>query len=211
MLPEPELKALLTQVPLISVGGPWTRVTAFHLLLGPPPGGTPEAPPQPLWPGGPILRGARFNPKGSFGSVYLASDPITALEEVDATFESPGSPPITLRTPPWTVFAVDGLLTNVLDLTDLRMQSRLSTTIAELTGDWRFSQTLHLRGEAPLPPTQRLGRIAFESGRIAALRYHSAKRPGHGFNLVVFADRLAKGASYLEVYDPNDKIRQRLP
>lgn len=211
MLPEPELRKSLAKVPLISVGGPWTRVTAHHLLLGPPPGEKLGAPPQPLWPGGPLLRGARFNPKGSFGGIYLASEPVTALEEVGATFESPGAPPMTLRTPPWTVFAVEGSLARVLDLTDFRVQSRLGTTIAELTGDWRFSQTLYLRGEAPLPPTQMLGKAAFESGRIAALRYHSAKKTGYGFNLVVFAERLVRGSSFLEVYDPHDTIRQKLP
>ena len=113
MLPEPELRKFLARVPLISVGGPWTRVTAHHLLSGPPPGSARGAPPQPLWPGEPVLRGARFNPKDFFGGVYLASDPVTALEEVGAIF--------------------------------------------------------------------------------------------------VFADRLSKGSSYLEVYDPNDRIRQGLP
>ncbi len=56
-----------------------------------------------------------------------------------------------------------------------------------------------------------LGKIAFESEGVAALRYHSAKRTGHGFNLVVFTDRLSEGSSFLKVYDPNGKIRQRLP
>jgi RES domain len=211
VLPEPELKKSLAKIPLISLGGPWTRVLAHRLLLGPPPGAAPGTPPQPLWAGGPGLYGSRFNPKGSFGGLYLASDPVTALEEVGALFETPGAPPMTLRTPPWTVFAVEGVLERVLDLTDLRVQNRLSTTIAELTGDWRFSQTLHLRGEAPLPPTQRLGKAAYESGRIVAMKYHSARRAGQGINVVVFADQLSKGSSFLEVYDPSDKIRQRLP
>ncbi|HKH47815.1 MAG TPA: RES family NAD+ phosphorylase [Thermoanaerobaculia bacterium] len=210
MLPEPEIRKSLARIPLISVGGPWTRVLAHHLLLGPPPDGARGTSPQPLWPGGPVLRGARFNPKGAFGGVYLASDPVTALEEVGANFESPGEP-VTLRTPPWTVFAVDGFLERVLDLTDPGVQRRLSTTIAELTGDWRFSQTLHLSGAAPLPPTQMLGKAAYESGRIVAIRYHSAKLTGRGTGFVVFADRLSKGSSVLEVYDPNNKIRQRLP
>jgi hypothetical protein len=210
VLPEPELRKSLAHVPLISIGGPWTRVIAHHLLLGPPPGEAPGAFPQPLWAGGPVLRGARFNPKSSFGGVYLASDPVTALNEAGATFESPEAPPSTLRTPPWTVFAVEGVLDRVLDLTDLRVQSRLRTTIAELTGDWRFSQVLYLRGEASLPPTQMLGKAAYESGRITAIRYHSAKRAGYGINCVVFTDRLSQGC-FLEVYDPNDKIRQRLP
>jgi len=147
-----------------------------------------------------------------FLAAYLASDPLTALEEVGAIFDSPNTPPSTLRTPPWTVFAVDGVLEKVLDLTDLRVQNRLGTSTTELTGNWRYSQSLHLQGHGPLPPTQLIGKLAHESGRIIAMRYHSAKRTGQGVGFVVFSDRLvAKASSFLEVYDPNDKIRQRLP
>lgn len=124
----------------------------------------------------------------------------------------PDIPPSTLRTPPWTLFAVEGFLERVLDLTDPGVQKRLGTSLAELTGDWRYSQALHLRGEAPLPPTQLLGKVAYDSGRITAMKFHSAKRVGEGWGFVVFSDRLSKGrASYLEVYDPGKLIRQNLP
>ncbi len=44
------------------------------------------------------------------------------------------------------------------------------------------------------------------------MKFDSAKNPGEGFNVVVFPDRLAiSRASFLEVYDPHDLIRQRLP
>jgi len=212
VLPEPALRRALHLVPLTSAGGPWTRALGYHLLQGPPPGGAPEDPPQPLWPGGPIRTGARFNLRGSFGSVYLASDPRTALDEVEAILERPGLPAMTMRTPPWVLFAVEGFLEKVLDLTQPAIQSRLGTSLAELTGDWRFSQALHLRGEGPLPPTQLLGQLAYESGRIGAIKYHSAKNIGQGFGFVVFSDRLhTRRAGFLEVYDPHERIRQRLP
>lgn len=213
MLPDAELAEILPRLPRVSLGGPWTRILAYHLLLGPPPGASPDSPPQPLWSGGPVLRGARFSPKGAFGSIYLASDPVTALREVEAIFEAPEAPSFTLRTPPWTVFAVEGVLIDVLDLTDPLVQSQLGTSLAELTGDWRVGQSRYLLGEAPMPPTQRLGQAAYESGaEIVALRFPSARRPDRGINLVAFAERLRPDkVGYLDVFDPNGRIRQRLP
>lgn len=210
MLPESDLQRALTSLPRIPLSGPWTRILASHLLQDPPPDAAPGAPPQPLWAGGPRLKGARFSPPGGFDSLYLASDAVTALEEVGAIFRHEGTPPFTLRTPPWTLFAVDGIVEEVLDLADPRICRRLGTSGSELTGDWRLSQGAYLRGAGPLPPTQRLGKAAYESGRIAGMRYPSAKTTGSGISFVIFPERLAKG-SFLEVYDPHGKIRQRLP
>ena len=210
MLPESDLRVVLPGLPLISEGGPWTRALGYHLLQGPPPGS--GGPPQPLWPGGPILGGARFNLKGSSGGIYLASDPITALKEVDAILNRTALPPFTIQTPPWAVFAVKGVLERILDLTDLRVQAELRTSLSELTGQWRVPQARYLRGEGPLPPTQHLGQVAYETGSILGMKYDSAKNEGEGFNFVVFSDRLASGrSSFLEVYDPHDYIRQRVP
>jgi len=44
------------------------------------------------------------------------------------------------------------------------------------------------------------------------MKFDSAKNPGESFNVVAFPDRLAiDRTSFLEVYDPHDLIRQRLP
>lgn len=142
----------------------------------------------------------------------MASDPITALKEVDANLNRPGLPPFTIQTPPWTIFAVKGVLERILDLTDLHVQAALGTSFSELTGQWRVPQARYLRGEGPLPPTQLLGQVVYEAGSILGMKYDSAKNEGEGFNFVVFSDRLPIGrSSYLEVYDPHDLIRQRLP
>lgn len=212
MLPRAALVEALQAFPLISLGGRWTRVVGYHLLQGPPPGSAPDSSPQPLWPGGPALSGARFTPKDSFGTIYLATDPITALQEVVAVFDNPHAPLGTLKTPPWAVFAVEGFVENILDLSDSSVVEKLDTSLAELTGDWRFSQQLYLDGMAPMPPTQLLGEAAYESNRILGLRYHSAKNLGLGSSLAIFADRLRpEQASFLEVYDPHDLLSQRLP
>jgi hypothetical protein len=58
-------------------------------------------------------------------------------------------PPI--RTQPWVVFAVEGFLESVLDLTDPSVKKGLGASLAELTGDWRFSQELYLNPKG-VPP-----------------------------------------------------------
>lgn len=206
MLPESELRKALLDLPTKKQVGPWSRVVGYRLMQGPPPGSS--GPPQPLWPGGSALSGARFTTLGGFGSIYLASDPVTGLKEVAALLT--GIEPF--RTPPWVVFTVDGYLERVLDLTDPTVQRRIGTSLAELTGDWRYSQEIFRKGKGPLPPTQLLGRIAHETGGIVAMRYHSAKNVDGGMGLIVFADRLVVGgASFLEVYDPHKSLQQRLP
>jgi RES domain-containing protein len=147
------------------------------------------------------LRGARFNPKGGFGCVYLSGDAVTALAEVEGVFlHRQPRPVLVLCRRVWMVIRVEGLLTRVLDLADPKVQTLLGSSPAELTGPWLGLDR---------PPTQRLGQAAFDSGRVAALRYGSIKHPD-GYNLVVFTDRLASIASdYLEVSEPG--MAQRLP
>ncbi len=153
------------------------------------------------------MTGARFTPLGGFGSIYLASDAVTALREVSAVFGEG-----TIRTPPWAVFAVEGFLQRVLDLTDPDIQSRLGTSLSELTGDWVLSQDLHQEGKGPLPPPQLLAKVAYDMGTINAIRYRSAKNIRTGVNLAVFADRLTLGGpDFLSVYDPSMLLRQKLP
>jgi RES domain-containing protein len=207
MLPEADLRATLPHLPRVGIHGPWSRALQFHLLQGPPPSAPQGSPPQPLWPSGPAIYGARFTPRGGFPTVYLASDPYTALLEVEATLRNPFGPPFTLRTPPWTLFSVDGVLADVLDLTDIDIQSRLGTNLAELTGDWRVTASLGLA-----PPTHLLGQVAYDSRVVTALVYASAKNTAQGIGVAVFADRLTRdGVSFLEVIDPNGQLVQRLP
>jgi RES domain-containing protein len=157
-------------------------------------------PAQPLWGGAAKLAGARFTPKGRFESIYLARDPVTAFIEVSALVWLPGGP-VPVRTAPWVVVSVDGVLNNLLDLTQAATLAALGTTAQEMTGTWV---------KAKHPPTQLLGSLAYESGRIAGIQYASAKHPG-GVNLVVFPARIAvAAANFLEVYDPHGNLAQRI-
>src|SRR5438046_3152769 len=118
MLPIRQLAAALANVTLVSAHGPWSRAIGYRHLLGPPPGLTGT--PQPLWGGAARLVGARFTPQGSFDSIYLAHDPVTAFIEVSALVLLPGGP-VPVRSAPWIVVTVDGVLHNTLDLADTAM------------------------------------------------------------------------------------------
>jgi RES domain-containing protein len=198
MLPLLQLATALVNATLVSAHGPWSRAIGYRYLLGPPPGLT--GPPQPLWGGAAKIAGARFTPQGGFDSIYLAHDPITAFIEVSALVLLPGGP-VPVRTAPWVVVSVDGILNNLLDLTDPATLTALGTTSQEMTGTWAAT---------PHPPTQLLGQLAYDSGRITGIKYASAKHPG-GLNFVVFPDRIPVATgNFLEVYDPHGNLAQRL-
>ncbi len=198
MLPRLQLAAALASVDLTTGHGPWSRAIGYRYLQSPPPG--QFGPPQPLWGGAAKIAGARFTAAGSFDSIYLAHDPVTAFIEVSALVLLPGGP-VPVRTAPWVVISVDGILGNLLDLTNGATLSALGTNEQEMTGAWVATKN---------PPTQLLGRLAYESGRIAGIKYASAKHPG-GLNLVVFPDRIPITANnYLEVYDPHGNLAQRI-
>lgn len=199
MLPPLQLAAALQSAALVSAHGPWSRAIGYCQLLGPPPGQTGS--PQPLWGGAAKTAGARFTPVGGFDSIYLAHDPITAFIEVSALILLPAGP-VPVRSAPWVVVSVDGIINCLLNLTDPATLTALGTTAQEITGPW---------ATLPHPPTQLVGQLAYDSRRIAGIKYASAKHPG-GINVVVFPDRLAIApGNYLEVYDPHGHLAQRLP
>jgi RES domain-containing protein len=150
--------------------------------------------------------GGRFTPKGGFPTIYLASDLPAAYGEVEGVLAAPGIPVRFAAHPPLLFVAVEGLLADVLDLTDTDVQASLNTSHQELTGDWRYLQF----GDR-LAPTQQLGKIAYESGRFVAVLAPSAKHPASQI-VAVFFDRLVPaGGSRLQVLDPHRFFSQRLP
>ena len=203
MLPEAGLKAALGQIVPTSVHGPFSRCVAFQYLVSKP--GGPSVQPKPLWGLGSMAGGARFTPRGSFETVYLAEDPITALAEVSGIFVHPQAPAVTLQTQPWVFVTVRGVLQSVLDLTDAGVMTAMGSNRQELTGAWRLAASGSTEA-----PTQLLGRVCHDSGRFDAIRFFSSKNPPSGVCLGVFPDRLS-GVAFIEVFDPNGNLRQRLP
>lgn len=222
MLSAQDLRRILPGLPRIAIRGPWYRAVAFDYLLGPPLGAPRGSPVQPLWPGGAQRRGARFTPKqtrltakgigtASFGSLYLAQDEMTALLEVTGVLRPPGSP-VALVFEPQVLMTVDGVLSDILDVTDGQVQSSLGTTLQELTGDWVIQQADYLAGRGPMPPTQILGQATYDVAGIAGLKYTSSKGTASGVGIVVFPNRLILGQSYIEVFNKaSGVLRQRLP
>jgi RES domain-containing protein len=191
-----ELARVLQTVSLVAVHGPWSRVVGFRHLIGPPGSA------RPLWGGAAELYGGRFTPKGGFDSIYLAWDPVTALSEVQAVVLLPGGP-TTLVSAPWGIVSVDGVVSNVLDLSNLATIAALGSSESEVIGPWAGVSN---------PPTQLLAQEAWLSGLISGIKYRSSKNLPAGLNLVVFPDRLSiSPRDYLEVYDPYGHLTQRVP
>ena len=125
---------------------------------------------------------------------------VVAGGEVSALILLPGAS-VPVRSVPWGVITVDGIVNNLLDLTDPATLAALGTTAQEMTGTWVAS---------PYASMQLLARLAYDSGRITGIQHASAKHPG-GLNVVVFPDRLPIVAgNYLEVYAPHGHLAQRI-
>lgn len=201
MLPYAQLVSAVASAPRATLHGPWARTVEHALLQGPPPGSTGTAP-EPLWPGGSKLYGARFTPAGSFPTLYLAASPVTAMIEVGSIFSHPSLMTTTIAKNPVVVVSVDGMLNDVVDLTDSAVQALLGTTSVELTASWVLKNPA---------PTQELGRAAYEAGVVTAFKFPSSKHET-GWCLAIFTDRLSlNAANYVEVIDTSKKLAQRLP
>jgi hypothetical protein len=201
--------------------GPWYRAVNYDHLAGSPPGSPAGSAVQPLWPGGAARKGARFTPRmpmvgaqrpGTRGidCLYLAEDELTPLLEIAGVLRTAGSP-VPLFFEPQVMLTVDGVLSDVLDLTDASTQQALGTTHQELTGPWLVQQSAYLAGQGPPPPTQVLGQEAFGARRVVGLRYPSSKNP-KGVGLVVFTGRLQANRHSLEVFNQRvGRLQQSLP
>lgn len=215
MLPPQGLRRVLPTVGRVPLRGPWYRAVNFDYLSSPPPGGLPGSAVQPLWPGGAARKGARFTPQAAPGApgidcLYLAEDELTPLQEISGVLRPPGSP-VPLVFEPQVLLTVDGVLTDILDLTDAGTQAAFGTTRQELTGMWLLQQSGYLAGKGPMPPTQLLAAEAFASRAVVGLRYPSSKN-ANGIGLAVFTSRLVSGRHLLKVYNQaGGRLQQSLP
>jgi hypothetical protein len=89
MLADSELPRVIAATALTEFGAPWIRAIHARHLTAAPPGAPAGSPPQPLWAGGARLYGGRFSPKGSFDTLYLASDLVTLGLGIGAVFLRP--------------------------------------------------------------------------------------------------------------------------
>ncbi|MFY9781573.1 MAG: RES family NAD+ phosphorylase [Candidatus Baltobacteraceae bacterium] len=145
---------------------------------------------------GSVIRGGRYNAPRRFEALYSSDSRITALYEIAALFgdvDVPHSPELMLT--------LEVRLSRVLDLTDNALRDALGATEDELVAPYLQDQLLS--GEAP---TQRLGRLAFDSNQFSALRVPSAARPA-ATNFVIFPARFASNEQ-VRLYDERGRWRQ---
>ena len=210
MLSPQALRKVLSTLPRIPLRGPWYRAVNYDHLVRLPSGPPAGRALQPLWPGGAARKGARFTPRAVMAGapgpsvhgidcLYLAEDALTPLLEIAGVLRPAGSA-VPLLFEPQVMMTVDGVLSDVLDLTDVSTQQAVGTTHQELTGSWLVQQSNYLAGQGPPPPTQVLGQEAFDARRVVGLRYPSSKNP-KGVGLVVFTSRLRPNQHSLKVFN----------
>lgn len=185
MIAAPGLGGVLVTLPQISVSGVFWRVVQNRYVQGPPPGAPAGSAPQPLWPGGARVKGARYTPTGGPNSLYLAPDSATALAEVQSVIFDPAAGLIEGPAhDPLVVVSTRAQLPSVIDLCDPRVQRALGTSDAELTRGWLRQQARHASHGAPLPAnsTAWADRVRHRDDSRIAISIGTARwreKPGH--------------------------------
>lgn len=152
---------------------------------------------------GSLKFGGRYNPPQTFEALYLASDPVTALQEVNAIIQTERGL-LGVKGPPRILLSVDYGLQAILDICNPNTQSVLETTLSELIFPWR-----PINAQRQLAPTQIFGTAVYDLQSIEALKVPSARDP-NTYNLVILVERL-KSDSSLRVYDDSSIINAQIP
>jgi RES domain-containing protein len=135
--------------------------------------------------------GARWNPPGSFRTIYTSLDPHTAVDEALAHFVHYGLP--IAKAMPRVIVSLHARLHQVLDLTDGSVRHVLGISERRMLDEpWRQEQR---KGREAL--TQAIGRLAFDDN-WEALLVPSAARVG-GVNLVIFPANLDPPRSWVKI------------
>ncbi len=140
-------------------------------------------------------KGGRWNPIDSFATVYLSTEPETALAEALANNRRAGIP--VSQAMPLMATAVEVSLSRVLDLTEAVARRILDLTKKRLDAE----QWWLLRSADPEAYTQAVGRLALGLG-LEGLLLPSTARPG-GVNLAYFPDNHVLGST-LEIVNADE-------
>lgn len=152
---------------------------------------------------GSLKFGGRYNPPQAFEALYLASSPVTALQEVNAVTQTEGGL-LGVKGPPRILLSVDYKLQAILNICNPNTQSVLGTDLLELVAPWRPVNAQEL-----VAATQMLGTAVYNSQNIEALKVPSARDP-NTHNLVILVERLRSDSS-LRVYDNSGIINAQIP
>lgn len=168
-----------------------------------------------------VTRSSRFSyadqQQPAFPLLYLTENHDTALKEVRAIFNPPGSQLIVPNpTGTWVILNVAVSLKAVLDLTDAGVQQILQTNFQELTGDWygyylRTFPGSSVKGLGPPAPTQILGAALHRLPKLLGFITISSQDPTRK-NLIVFPDKIKTSADgQIEFTDPATGTVHRIP
>ncbi len=127
---------------------------------------------------GSISTGGRFNIRGEFGALYVASDPHVAFDESVHNNREIGW----LAYKPKTIVGIKFHPLTTLDLDDEQIRKRLGIKTSDLKVDWYGENE-----SGKIVTTQLLGRIAREVG-FEAIKIRSLR--GEATNLAVFLDKV---------------------
>ena len=126
--------------------------------------------------------GARWNPIGSFRTVYLSATPETALEEYLARARRMKWPDH--KSLPMVMAGVE---VNARRILDLRVPEVAAVIDPLLKAEWQHWRSIQSRREAA---SQAIGRAARESGLQGLLAI--SRQVKGGLNLVLFLDKLGR-------------------
>ena len=140
--------------------------------------------------------GGRWNPPGSFHTVYASLEVETAVAEALQHFRYYGLP--VSRAMPRVMVSLEAKLNRVLDLRDGDTRRLLAVSERRmLAAPWREEQK---KGREAI--TQALGRLAFEAD-IQGLLVSSAAHKG-GSNLILFPANLDPPKAWLRLINRTD-------
>lgn len=181
MRADKEILACLKRIEPQPLNGTYYRVVRIDFMR------------EPLGTLGSKRAGGRYNLKGKFEVLYLASSPELALQE--------SSPGFQVKFPPHVVLSVEVNLSRVIRLDSEEIREALGLSLDDLVIPWRYDQ--NVLGQEAF--TQRIGRMIRSSKRFEGILYPSKVDPTRS-NLGILMDRLMKG-SKVDLYDP-DRIVQ---
>jgi RES domain-containing protein len=144
--------------------------------------------------------GARWNPPGSFHTVYASLEVETAVAEALQHFRHYGLP--VSKAMPRVIVALEAKLERVVDLRDGSVRRVLAVSEKRMLSEpWREKQK---KGREAL--TQALGRLAFDLD-FQALLVPSAARRG-GSNLIIFPANLDPPLSWVRIVNRDELPRK---
>lgn len=174
----------LSRAVIISVDGYYYRTISYRRSK------------EPLSTIGAKKTGGRYNFRPANGNsiscLYCGERDITATTEKFYGLKRDQKP-----LPPHTVVAVAVKLSQVLDLSDHNKCEQAGIDWDLLNAPWEYCQD---RLKIPAY-SQEIGRLAFESTEIEAIKFASTKKLGN-HNLAIFTNKL-RSNSAIELYDPD--------